>query len=239
MNKFAKRLIIGTIVFSLMATSSPMTVTAKTVDPTAQTSSITSFLDTKGTWAESVIQKAAEKGYMKGMPDGKFYPAKEISRAEFVTVLTRIVGNGEKTTINFSDVPANNWAYENIQTGVALGIIDPSDYNGKFDPTKALTRSEMVEMIGKALEVSNPEYKTIFETLKNSSTTLIPIPEFYKSNLDKELLAYIGLAMGTDIITGYTDGTFKPNGLTARSEVAAIIDRLTNAVENNLLNLKG
>ncbi len=57
------------------------------------------------------IQFMRDKGWVKGYPDGKFYPDKDVSRAELVKML--IEANKLKTdagsTSGFSDVPANEW----------------------------------------------------------------------------------------------------------------------------------
>lgn len=48
------------------------------------------FTDTQGHWAETSIEKAAEKGLVNGKEDGLFHPDDQLTRAEFVTVLDRL-----------------------------------------------------------------------------------------------------------------------------------------------------
>lgn len=52
------------------------------------------FIDaeTIGSWAMPYINAMQDAGYVSGKPDGGFYPMEEITRAEIVTIIDRIVG---------------------------------------------------------------------------------------------------------------------------------------------------
>ncbi|MFF6015915.1 S-layer homology domain-containing protein [Lysinibacillus fusiformis] len=67
--------------------------------------------------------------------------------------------------------------------------------------------------------------------MANSNLTLIPIPEFYKGGVNKKDLPYIGVALGTGLLSGYEDFTFKPNGNTTRAEVATILVRFMDTMK--------
>ena len=67
--------------------------------------------------------------------------------------------------------------------------------------------------------------------MTNSNLKLIPIPEFYGGGVNKKDLPYIGVALGTGLLTGYEDFTFKPNGNTTRAEVATILIRFIDAMK--------
>ena len=45
------------------------------------------YTDTQGSWAEEIIDQAKDYGLITGYPDGSFGVGREISRAEFVTIL--------------------------------------------------------------------------------------------------------------------------------------------------------
>ncbi|HHW03015.1 MAG TPA: S-layer homology domain-containing protein [Thermoanaerobacterales bacterium] len=51
-------------------------------------------------WATEAIKWAAEKGIVKGYPDGTFKPTKSVTKAEFAAILARCVANTEKTKID-------------------------------------------------------------------------------------------------------------------------------------------
>ena len=83
--------------------------------------SMTEFPDVLSShWAEKYIYSANVLGWMHGNSDGRFYPECEISRAEAVTAINRMLGRDESatevdTSLNpFSDLSENHWAYANI-----------------------------------------------------------------------------------------------------------------------------
>src|SRR5690606_19518343 len=47
------------------------------------------YTDTIGHWAEADIARASEMGRVNGYPDGTFAPQREITRAQFATMLAR------------------------------------------------------------------------------------------------------------------------------------------------------
>ena len=51
-----------------------------------------SFPDVKGGWAADYIHEATRSGWIVGYPDGKFHGGDEITRAEVVTIINRLLG---------------------------------------------------------------------------------------------------------------------------------------------------
>ncbi|KOY83416.1 S-layer homology domain-containing protein [Lysinibacillus macroides] len=190
----------------------------------------TTFKDVKSShWAYGDISKVAQKGYLKGYEDGTFRPSNQVTRSEFAAILSRILGVEATKKNSFSDVPSNHWAYDSINKGISAGFIEAG--TGKFEPNKAMTRAEMATWLTKGLASKHSEYTTIVNTMAKSDLTLIPIPETYKGGVNKKDLPYIGVAIGTGLLNGYSDSTFKPNGNTTRAEVASIITRYLNVIE--------
>lgn len=74
------------------------------------------FSDIDGHWAEEYIKTFVSKGYVVGYPDGTFRPDDNITRAEIVVVITRVVGTVDaEAAINFADVDETHWAYSYIK----------------------------------------------------------------------------------------------------------------------------
>ena len=76
-----------------------------------------------GHWAYEVINSAASKGWVTGYPDGTFRSDSEISRAEIVTIVNRMlerkadedfVKNNKALLLQFKDLNVSHWAYYNI-----------------------------------------------------------------------------------------------------------------------------
>ncbi|MDO5785125.1 MAG: S-layer homology domain-containing protein [Eubacteriales bacterium] len=58
---------------------------------TGLTNGASNFPDIKGHWAEKEIERAASLGWISGGDDGKFYPDKNISRAEAMSIINRVL----------------------------------------------------------------------------------------------------------------------------------------------------
>ena len=87
---------------------------------TAEDSGRDRFSDISGNWARRYINQAAEAGLIYGYTDGTFRPDQNITRAETIVMVNRILGRsasadtvlrGYKT---FSDVPTGAWYYWDI-----------------------------------------------------------------------------------------------------------------------------
>lgn len=207
----------------------------------ANASTKINFKDIKGHWAESDVKQATEKGYLKGYEDQTFRPKAQVTRAEFAAMLSRAIPKdvtGVKE--DFTDVSDSFWGKSAIEKGIALGFISPSDYTyNKFQPNKAMTRAEISKWMANGLNAMNPKYGEVIQTLAKSQHTLIPIPEFYKGGVNQKDLPYIGLVMGTGLLNGYEDYTFRPNSTTTRAEVAAILLRLVKTMEKEPASFRG
>ncbi|PKU51109.1 S-layer homology domain-containing protein [Lysinibacillus fusiformis] len=199
----------------------------------AEAATKTTFKDVpKSHWAYESIKQVAEKGLVAGYSDGTYKPSAQVTRAEFATFLSRVFDGNDRTPSKFSDVGASHWANDAIQEGLAVGFIKASDFsNNKFEPNKAMTRGEMSRWLANGLAHANADYGKAIEEMANSSLTIIPIPEFYGGGVNKKDLPYIGVALGTGLLSGYEDFTFKPNGNTTRAEVATILIRFMDAMK--------
>lgn len=209
--------------------------------PTADAASKQSFKDVSTKhWAYSAVETVAAQKLVAGYQDGTYRPNGQVTRAELAAFLARAFDGNGRGNEPFVDVANNHWAIDAINEGIALGFIKPGEYkNSKFEPNKAMTRAEIARWLTNGLIASDEDYKKAVSEMASSSLTLIPIPEFFKGGVNKSDLPYIGVAMGTGLLSGYTDGTFKPNGNTSRAEVAAILIRYLDAMKKDPTNFVG
>ncbi|MGE7947922.1 S-layer homology domain-containing protein [Lysinibacillus sp. NPDC093688] len=226
----SNNIMIKALATSVMIAAVVIPVASENVEAASVTK--TTFKDvTKSHWAYESIKQVAEKGLVTGYEDGTYKPSAQVTRAEFATFLSRMFDSKDRTTAKFKDV-GSHWAIDAIQEGLAVGFIQESDFtNNKFEPNKPMTRGEMSRWLANGLAHANPEYAKAIEEMANSSLTIIPIPEFYKGGVNKKDLPYIGVALGTGLLSGYSDFTFKPNGNTTRAEVATILIRFMDAMK--------
>lgn len=67
-------------------------------------------------WASPYISAFVADGYIYGYPDGTFLPESEITRAEAVAIINRVLGvqKADGAAPRFDDLPADHWAYGDI-----------------------------------------------------------------------------------------------------------------------------
>jgi hypothetical protein len=88
------------------------------------------FSDVEGHWAEKYINSAAAKGWVEGYPDGTFQPDKYITRAEFVTLVNRVLNrkvhaeNILPEAKQFPDLLPGAWYYEAMQEAINSHLYD-------------------------------------------------------------------------------------------------------------------
>lgn len=162
--------------------------------------------DVTGHWARGSINRLVALGCMGGYPDGSFKPDREITRAEFATVLVKafkLENQGGKT---FADT-ANHWAKESISVAASNGIVN--GYDAKtFGPDDPITREQMACMIVNAAKLAPAAGTTGFTD--NSSI----------SGWAREGVITV---VNTRIMGGYPDNTFRPRGRATRAEAATVI----------------
>ena len=102
-----------------------------------------------GCWYTTAVSTLANVGAISGYSDGTFRPNKEITRAEFVTILTGIYGEDTTKGMPFSDV-GHSWCYDAVATAYANGWV--SGYSdGTFRPNQTITRAEAVVILNSVL----------------------------------------------------------------------------------------
>jgi hypothetical protein len=106
------------------------------------------FPDVQDHWANYEINLAYAHDLIQGYPDGTFRPDQEITRAEAMTILGRMLekGYGQADLSIFSDqskIPA--WAKTHVATLVELGVVNGS--GGQLRPGASVTRAEVSKML--------------------------------------------------------------------------------------------
>ena len=107
-----------------------------------------------GYWASCPIDKLATNDVVVGYPDRMFKPSKNISRAEFATMLVK---GFEKDMYScapeklFSDVPTNHWASSAITAAVHQNLLKGYP-NGTFLPNHNVTRVEALCALAKGVK---------------------------------------------------------------------------------------
>ena len=150
--------------------------------------------------------------YVIGYPDGKVHPEGNISRAETATIFFRLlkadIRDGNLTADNeFSDVSDGQWHNKAVSTMAKLGIVKGRRAD-RFDPNASITRAEFAAICAR--------FST--RTVENSGS-FSDIPGHWAEN-EIERAAAFGW------ISGYPDGTFRPDTRITRAEAMTMINRV-------------
>ncbi len=152
--------------------------------------------------------------YVFGYPDQSFRPKNSVTRAEVATMFAKILAlnvdyAGEQ---QFSDVLPETWYYNYVQA-IRRTNIFVGDTSGNFRPNEAITRAEMATVFGKFWEY--------LETpVKRDSVDIVDVDSSHWAS------AYIYMMYNSGIVTGFPDGTYKPNDPTLREQVVGMINTL-------------
>lgn len=175
------------------------------------------FMDIKSTnWAYSYVNKLTQEGGIKGYPDGTFKPQNTITVAEFVKTVVALI-DGEIPPLQ-SD---SNWASGYMLDATVLGIIPDGMFN-KEDWDKPISRQKMGVIMERTAELCYKEDTVTDQTKLNS---IIKGIKDYDS-ICEYCKKYIVQASARGLITGYSDGSFKPENTATRAEATAMVVRL-------------
>ena len=159
------------------------------------------------------LNTADHFAYVQGYPDGTVKPAGNITRAETAAILFRLMDEGSRktyysTTSGFRDVASGSWYNTYVATLNNAGVITDSS-NGCFRPNEAITRAELAAMLAKFSETTGTA--NYFNDVSAS---------YWAANA-------IAICAKLGWITGYPDGTFRPDRNVTRAELMAMINRAT------------
>ena len=195
--------------------------------PTALAEKADDFTDvSRSDWYYQFVDYVTSKGYFNGVADKTFAPADNMTRAMFVTVLFRFHGaKGDSSQSAFVDVAPGEWYTAAINWAAANKIVDGVG-NGKFAPNDPITRAQMCAMIERYLDLYRKAWKV---TLPESGSLSVMVDE---NAIPAYALAAVKQCQRHGLVNGFEDGTFRPNDLSTRAQVAAVIYRLSYLVQS-------
>lgn len=178
-------------------------------------SSVYAFSDVDNHWAKDSIEKLSQINIVKGYEDNTFRPDKNMTRAEVVTIINRLIGAQKESLKYIPDLDRQSWYSFEIRKSVQTGVI-MGDENGYVRPTSYVTREEVVTMLSRAFYVSG-------------NTTLAEnyIDEEEISKWSKD---YFATFVNYKYIMGYEDETIRPKAYITRSEFVTLLGRMFNTI---------
>lgn len=182
--------------------------------------------DISNHWAKETIEDLHKQGLIAGYEDNSFKPNANITRAEYVSTINKVMNFTKTKEITFNDVKEGAWYKNAVSVAVANGYCNGYEDNS-FRPNANITRAEASVMLAKALNLP-----TDSEGAKFNDDAQIPKwakSEIYKLSKAKH-------------ISGYSDGTFKAEKSITRAEAFTMISSVVKAkkaVDNLEINKDG
>jgi len=173
---------------------------------------------TSHAWAEDAINALAADGIIKGTTASTFFPAANITRADFALLLVRAFGLESDNTENFADVSASDYFAQELAIARNTGIVSGIGEN-KFAPRNTITRQDMMVIVYRALQKTGvglgiydepqyEDYATVAEYAKPAVSALI----------------------GAGLVNGKS-GLIAPTDYTTRAEVAVLLKRILDYIK--------
>lgn len=163
-------------------------------------------------WAREPICKLAEMGVLRGKEYRLFYPNDNITREEFVKMLTVAYKlNIENKTAKFTDVNADDWFMPYVAAALENGIVNGVS-DDMFGTGQNITRQDLAVMAYNAVLKNGVEFNT--EGVQKFSD-------------DDKISDYAKTAVyalkSQDIVNGIDGKNFAPQDTATRAEAAKIL----------------
>ena len=192
--------VISDKTYELTVSGSRVTMDGKTYSPVT-------FVNRRA----AELNRRDHYAFLVGYADGTFGPERNMTRAEVTTMFARLLTEqieADKTySSTFNDVAKDCWAANYIGYMQQFGIVTGYE-DGSFRPDAPVTRAEFAAIARR------------FEKLTQGSASFTDVPDTHWA------VKYINFAATRGWVTGYEDGTFKPEHSITRAEVAAVTCRL-------------
>ncbi|OPX89535.1 MAG: Cellulosome-anchoring protein precursor [Pelotomaculum sp. PtaB.Bin104] len=204
------------------------------------------FGDINGHWAQIYISRLSTLELVKGYPDHTFKPDQLVDRLETVVLIVRSGGftaeaeqlanksnkkNDKRLTdgLKTKQTPKVPWGQSYVDLAVGKGFLELDD-PGSYDCSGSATRLEVAGLLARAMFLVPPstqsestptEKNTLSETssakIFSDLDTLKPVEQ-----------AFVTAVANADVMSGYPDGTFRPQESLTRAEMAVILSRLVD-----------
>jgi acylphosphatase len=176
-------------------------------------------------WADKHIRKLALKGVFQGFEDGTFRPNGPVRRVELIVLAVRMLGLEDEAKARMDErLDYADWA---SVPRWAAGYVVVAHEQGLL--------RDLLREGGQTLQVNAPATRlAVVATMVRLMGLAEAAREFPGGDLhfrDLEAIpawarGFVALAIEEGILRGYDDRTFRPNQPVRRSEMAALLDRV-------------
>ncbi|NEP02011.1 MAG: DUF1565 domain-containing protein [Symploca sp. SIO2E9] len=181
-----------------------------------------------GFWAAEAIRTAASMGFISGFPDRTFRPQQNLTRLQALMSLVSGLGlnGGNPNLLRFYSDRAQipSYATEALATATQKELVVNYPQVNQLNPMLPITRAEIASLIYQAL-VATEKAETIA-----SAYIVKPDPDLPSfSDIQQHWAAdFVASLSSQELVSGFTDGSFKPDTPMNRAQYAALIVKVFN-----------
>ncbi|TYP68975.1 S-layer homology domain-containing protein [Paenibacillus methanolicus] len=166
-------------------------------------------VDTKGHWAEQVLNKWSASGWLKGSGEGKIWPNRTITRAEVAALVNASFGFNTQSEAVFKDVKPGRWYADAISISAQAGYFQGTP-DGYFRPDEPVTRQELAVILTRLLALTPQDPPAQYlDTAK--------APAWSKGA--------VGAMAASGVMIGRASDSFDLTATSTRAETVVVLDR--------------
>lgn len=151
-----------------------------------------------------------------------FRPDAFVTRAQMAAMLARNlsdeVGTASANVVNYDDVSATHWAASDIEKALSAGIMNGLKAT-QFAPEGSITRAQMATIAYRWIQKQSAD-------ATSSTTQATGGAGFTDVSTDLWASDAIAYVQSAGLMTGYNDGTFKPDSQLTRAEAVKVLNVL-------------
>lgn len=180
---------------------------------------------TKDNWAYEAINNISKLGIISGYPDGSFKPNKYVTYGEFIKMVA-VIGNvaerklkakdGEHWAKAYYDAGLNNFYF--TEWDIKTNVLD-------FPIPRKHMAMVVSGAVGRKVDIGRVDYGEIQSKISDVDHNTPYEHEIIKS-------------YAAGVLSGYPDGSFRPEGTLTRAEVSIVIVKLQSVLGNNNETMK-
>lgn len=193
--------------------------TAPTLDdPNAKVEKLRFTDVAEGSWYYSSVAAVSKAGLMKGTSETTFEPDKQLTRAELVQVLYKLLDGAPVDIDNpFTDVKEGKWYTDAVLWAYASGITVGTS-EGKFSPDMPVTREQLAQFLCNAFGGGAAADTAVLDRFPDAGSV---------SGWAKQAMAW---AVSGNILSGAASAngtvTLAPKSVSTRAMIAVMVSRL-------------
>ena len=205
-------------------------IIAKTFDlPRQRGTGTGTFSDvTANFWASAAITQAASMGFVSGFPDGTFRPQQNLTRVQALVSLVSglgLTGGNPNLLLFYTDrAQIPSYATEAIATASQRRLVVNYPKTEQLEAMRPITRAEVAALIYQAL-VATGRADAIASPYIVNPDSYNPSFSDIQDHWAGDFIRPLG---SLNLVTGFADGSFKPDTPINRAQYAALVVKVFN-----------